>query len=51
MAETLNIPIFAIVTITEIIDYLHNREINGRVVLNDEMKASIEAYRAAYDAD
>jgi len=51
VAETLGIPIFAIVTVTEIIDYLHNREINGRVVLNDEMKASIETYRATYGAD
>ncbi|WDP90263.1 MAG: orotate phosphoribosyltransferase [Desulfobacter sp.] len=51
VAETLGIPIFAIVTITEIIDYLHNREINGKVVLNDEMKASIEAYRETYGAE
>ena len=27
-AETLGIPIFAIVTISEIIDFLHNREID-----------------------
>ncbi len=51
VAETLGIPIFAIVTITEIIDYLHNREINGRIVLNDDMKAAIETYRATYGAD
>ena len=50
VADTLGIPIFAIVTITEIMNFLHNREINGRVVLDDEMKSRIEDYFAAYGA-
>ncbi len=48
--ERLGIPIFAIVTISDIIEFLHNREINGRIVLNDAMKAKIEAYLDTYGA-
>ncbi len=51
VAQTLGIPIFAIVTINEIISFLHNREIDGRVVLDDAMKAKIEAYLDTYGAD
>lgn len=51
VAETLGIPIFAIVTISEILAFLHNRDIDGRVVLDDAMKANIEAYLTAYGAD
>ena len=51
VADILGIPIFAIVTITEIIDFLHNREINGKVVLDDAIKEKIEAYRKTYGAD
>ena len=51
VADTLGIPIFAIVTIREIIDFLHNREIEGKVVLDDHMKAKIENYLKIYGAD
>ncbi|MCG8550999.1 MAG: orotate phosphoribosyltransferase [Desulfobacterales bacterium] len=51
VADTLGIPIFAIVTIREIIDFLHNREIAGRIVLDDPMKAKIETYLETYGAD
>ncbi|WP_321495410.1 orotate phosphoribosyltransferase [uncultured Desulfobacter sp.] len=51
VADTLGIPIFAIVTIREIIDYLHNREIEGKIVLDDQMKAKIEEYLEIYGAD
>ncbi len=50
VADTLGIPIFAIVTISEIIAFLHNREIDGKVVLDDAMKAKIEAYLNTYGA-
>ncbi len=46
--ERLGIPIFAIVTISDIIEFLHNRMINGKVVLDDAMKAKIEAYLDTY---
>lgn len=51
VADILEIPIFAIVTITEIIAFLHNREIDGQVVLDDGMKTKIEAYLETYGAD
>ncbi|THB73668.1 MAG: orotate phosphoribosyltransferase [Desulfobacteraceae bacterium] len=51
VARKLNIPIFAIITISEIKAYLHNRPINGQVVLNDDMVAQIDAYLAEYGAE
>ncbi len=48
--ERLGIPIFAIVTISDIIEFLHNRDINGTVVLDDAMKAKIEDYLNTYGA-
>ena len=51
VADTLGIPIFAIVTIREIIDFLHNRDIGGKIVLDDQMKAKIEKYLETYGAD
>jgi orotate phosphoribosyltransferase len=50
VAETLGIPIFAIVTISEIISFLHNREIDGQVVLNHDMTDKIQAYLSEYGA-
>ena len=49
--EILNIPIHAIVTITDIKEYLYNREINGTIVLDDPMLAKIDAYLDAYGAE
>ena len=40
----------AIVTIEEVVRYLHNNEINGTVYIDDAMKAAIDAYRALYGA-
>lgn len=40
----------AIVTLDEVVTYLHNREINGTVLIDDAMKANIDAYRAKYGA-
>lgn len=42
--ENLNIPIHAIISITDIKEYLHNREINGRIVLDDAMLEKINSY-------
>lgn len=51
VADTLGIPIFAIVTIREIIDFLHNRDIGGNIVMDDQMKAKIENYLKTYGSD
>ena len=48
--EILDIPIFAIVTITQIKDYLHNKEINNEVYLNNAMLEKIDAYLEEYGA-
>ncbi|MDR2577941.1 MAG: orotate phosphoribosyltransferase [Chitinispirillales bacterium] len=39
---------FPIVNIVEIVDYLHNREIDGSVVLDDEILERIKEYREKY---
>ncbi|MCR4651476.1 MAG: orotate phosphoribosyltransferase [Lachnospiraceae bacterium] len=40
----------AIVSMTDVIEYLYGREVNGRVLIDDEMKARIDAYYAEYGA-
>jgi len=39
---------FSIVNIDEIVGYLHNREVDGAVVLNDEVMCRILEYRKEY---
>lgn len=48
--ENLNIPIHAIVTITDIKEYLHNRTIKGKIVLDDAMLDKINIYLEKYGA-
>lgn len=48
--EILGIPIHAIVTITDIKNYLHNKKINGKVILDDTMLLKIDAYLKEYGA-
>lgn len=40
----------AIVTLDEVVAYLHNSEIDGTVYIDDAMKSNIDAYRALYGA-
>ena len=49
--ENLGIPIHAIVTVSDIRSYLHNREVDGRVVLDDAMVAKMDEYLARYGAE
>ncbi|NLE00354.1 MAG: orotate phosphoribosyltransferase [Fibrobacter sp.] len=42
---------FAIVTLSEIIEHLHNRPVNGKVVLNDQILQRIHEYRSLYGAN
>lgn len=49
--EILGIPIQSIVTISEIKTYLHNKKIDGKVVLDDAMLSKIDAYLDEYGAD
>jgi orotate phosphoribosyltransferase len=42
------IKVFPIVTIKEIVDYLYNREINGKILVDDEMLCKINGYMNLY---
>lgn len=46
--ENMGIPVYAIVTLDEIVEHLHNRPLDGRVVLDDTMKRRIDEYRSIY---
>lgn len=46
--EKYNMKTCAIVTMQEVIDYLYNREVNGKVIIDDAMKARIEEYYSIY---
>lgn len=40
----------AIVTMEEVIEYLYNKKINGKVIINDEIKKRIDDYYKIYGA-
>lgn len=40
----------AIVTMEEVVEHLHNRELDGRIVIDDEMRQKIEEYYKIYGA-
>jgi orotate phosphoribosyltransferase len=46
--EKYNIKTCAIVTMAEVIEYLHNRKINGKVILDNEIKQRIDEYYTLY---
>lgn len=50
-AQELGIPIFSIVKFADIIHMLHNKKIDGKVYIDDETKARIDAYRKEYGAE
>lgn len=49
--EELGIPIFAIVTLQDIIDTLYNKEIDGKIVIDDKMMKIIDDYRKEFGAE
>lgn len=48
--EVYGIETGAIVTMEEVVEYLYNRTYNGKVLIDDKMKAAIYAYYAQYGA-
>ena len=50
VAELYGFPTSAIVTMDEVVEALHNREVAGRVVIDDAIKAAIDAYYGQYGA-
>lgn len=39
-----------IVTLDEVVEHLHNRTVNGKILVDDKMKRRIDDYRAEYGA-
>ena len=50
LREDYGIQVYPIVTIREIMDCLHNRPVDGRVYIDDEMLAKMNAYLEEYGA-
>ncbi|PKM57199.1 MAG: orotate phosphoribosyltransferase [Firmicutes bacterium HGW-Firmicutes-3] len=50
LADAFSIETCAIVTMEEVVGYLHNRAIDGRVYIDDTIKSSIDAYYKIYGA-
>ena len=48
LREQYGIRVFTIVTVRQVIDFLYNREIDGRVYIDDAMKERMEAYLNQY---
>ena len=49
--ETYGLKTAAIVTMAEVVEYLYQREIDGRVLIDDAMKERIDAYYKEYGAE
>lgn len=50
ITELYGFPANAIVTMEEVVEVLHNKEIDGRIVIDDAIKSAIEAYYTEYGA-
>lgn len=50
LRQDYGIQVFPIITVRQVIDFLHNRPIDGKVYIDDDMKARMEAYLAQYGA-
>ncbi len=48
--ETYGFPTGAIVTMDEVVECLYNQPVNGRIVIDDEIKRAIDAYYKQYGA-
>ncbi len=50
ISTTYGFPTAAIVTMSDVTEYLYNKEVDGKILIDDAMKASIDAYYAEYGA-
>jgi orotate phosphoribosyltransferase len=48
LAVKADVEVRAIVTVCDILDYLPGREIDGKIVMTDEIKSKVEAYLSLY---
>ena len=46
--EKYGFPVASIVSMAEVTECLHNREVQGRVVIGDDVKAALDAYYEQY---
>ncbi|MCR5237091.1 MAG: orotate phosphoribosyltransferase [Lachnospiraceae bacterium] len=51
ISDTYGFPTQAIVTMSEVIDYLTENEVGGRMMIDDGLKASIDEYYRQYGAE
>ncbi len=51
VAEELSIPIHSIVNLKDIIEVLHNNEVDGKIHIDDEMLKTIKTYMEEYGAE
>ena len=50
LRQDYNIKVYPIVTVKEVISFLHNRPVDGTIYIDDNMKDKMEAYLALYGA-
>lgn len=50
VSKTYGFPTSAIVTMEEVVEALYNRPVNGRIVIDDQIKAAIDLYYETYGA-
>ena len=50
LRDSYGIAVYPIVTVRQIIDYLHNRPVDGKVYIDDAMREKMEAYLRVYGA-
>ncbi len=50
LEDEFGLKVCPIATVYDVIDKLHGREVDGRVLIDDEMKSKMEAYLAQYGA-
>jgi orotate phosphoribosyltransferase len=48
VAETYGFPANAIVSMKDVVEHLYNRPCQGKIIIDDAMKAAIDAYYAEY---
>lgn len=49
--ETYGLQTTAIVTMAEVVEHLYNKEYKGEIIIDDALKAAIDAYYAQYGAE
>lgn len=51
ISETYGLETAAIVTMAEVVEYLYNKEYKGKIIIDDKIKAAIDAYYEQYGAE